>query len=123
MAGGAIHDSPLDESAVVGSQGDNRIVKVTSPLDHDVTRGNLSVKGRFGWAYVHATGAGASADSVNSPSDPTTTNHSPDGGPVLTPSPPTCPAGRPRRSPTPGYHAPMRVMDPVGGTRALRHPR
>jgi predicted molibdopterin-dependent oxidoreductase YjgC len=38
---------------------DNRIVKVTSPFDHDVTRGNLCVKGRFGWAYVHATGAEA----------------------------------------------------------------
>jgi predicted molibdopterin-dependent oxidoreductase YjgC len=35
---------------------DNRIVKVTSPFDHDVTRGNLCVKGRFGWAYVHAIG-------------------------------------------------------------------
>jgi predicted molibdopterin-dependent oxidoreductase YjgC len=34
---------------------DNRIVKVTSPLDHEVTHGNLCVKGRFGWAYVHAT--------------------------------------------------------------------
>jgi predicted molibdopterin-dependent oxidoreductase YjgC len=33
---------------------DNRIVKVTSPFDHDVTRGNLCVKGRFGWEYVHA---------------------------------------------------------------------
>jgi predicted molibdopterin-dependent oxidoreductase YjgC len=33
---------------------DNRIVKVTSPADHDVTRGNLCVKGRFGWTYVHA---------------------------------------------------------------------
>jgi predicted molibdopterin-dependent oxidoreductase YjgC len=33
---------------------DNRIVKVTSPADHDVTRGNLCVKGRFGWSYVHA---------------------------------------------------------------------
>jgi predicted molibdopterin-dependent oxidoreductase YjgC len=32
---------------------DNRIVKVTSPADHDVTRGNLCVKGRFGWTYVH----------------------------------------------------------------------
>ena len=38
---------------------DNRIVKVTSPADNDVTRGNLCVKGRFGWTYVH-TGAGAS---------------------------------------------------------------
>jgi predicted molibdopterin-dependent oxidoreductase YjgC len=31
---------------------DNRIVKVTSPLDHDVTRGHLCVKGRFGWQFV-----------------------------------------------------------------------
>jgi len=31
---------------------DNRIVKVTSPLDHDVTSGHLCIKGRFGYAYV-----------------------------------------------------------------------
>ena len=31
---------------------DNEIVKVTSPLDHDVTRGNLCIKGRFGWQFV-----------------------------------------------------------------------
>ena len=31
---------------------DNRIVKVTSPLDHDITSGNLCVKGRFGWQFV-----------------------------------------------------------------------
>jgi predicted molibdopterin-dependent oxidoreductase YjgC len=31
---------------------DNRIVKVTSPADHDVTRGHLCVKGRFGFTYV-----------------------------------------------------------------------
>jgi predicted molibdopterin-dependent oxidoreductase YjgC len=31
---------------------DNEIVKVTSPLDHSVTRGNLCVKGRFGFQYV-----------------------------------------------------------------------
>jgi predicted molibdopterin-dependent oxidoreductase YjgC len=31
---------------------DNTIVKVTSPLDHDVTSGNLCIKGRFGWEYV-----------------------------------------------------------------------
>jgi predicted molibdopterin-dependent oxidoreductase YjgC len=31
---------------------DNEIVKVSSPLDHDVTRGNLCIKGRFGWQYV-----------------------------------------------------------------------
>jgi predicted molibdopterin-dependent oxidoreductase YjgC len=32
---------------------DNRIIKITSPLDNDVTRGNLCVKGRFGFEYVH----------------------------------------------------------------------
>ena len=31
---------------------DNEIVKVTSPDDHDVTHGNLCIKGRFGWRYV-----------------------------------------------------------------------
>ena len=31
---------------------DNEIVKVTSPLDHGVTHGNLCVKGRFGYQYV-----------------------------------------------------------------------
>ncbi|HZR97010.1 MAG TPA: 2Fe-2S iron-sulfur cluster-binding protein [Gaiellaceae bacterium] len=31
---------------------DKRIVKVTSPDDHDVTRGNLCVKGRFGFEFV-----------------------------------------------------------------------
>jgi predicted molibdopterin-dependent oxidoreductase YjgC len=35
---------------------DNTIVKVTSPLDHDVTRGNLCIKGRFGWEYVQSRG-------------------------------------------------------------------
>lgn len=33
---------------------DNTIVKVTSPFDHDVTRGYLCVKGRFGFAFVQA---------------------------------------------------------------------
>jgi predicted molibdopterin-dependent oxidoreductase YjgC len=32
---------------------DERIVKVTSPLDNEVTQGNLCVKGRFGFEYVH----------------------------------------------------------------------
>ncbi len=32
---------------------DERIIKVTSPLDNDVTRGNLCVKGRFGFEYVN----------------------------------------------------------------------
>jgi predicted molibdopterin-dependent oxidoreductase YjgC len=31
---------------------DNQIVKVTSPHDHDVTSGNLCIKGRFGWQFV-----------------------------------------------------------------------
>jgi predicted molibdopterin-dependent oxidoreductase YjgC len=35
---------------------DNRIVKVTSPLDHDVTRGHLCIKGRFGWQFVQNRG-------------------------------------------------------------------
>jgi predicted molibdopterin-dependent oxidoreductase YjgC len=33
---------------------DNRIVTVTSPLDHDVTSGHLCIKGRFGWQHVQA---------------------------------------------------------------------
>ncbi len=32
---------------------DNRIVKATSPKDHDITHGNLCIKGRFGWEYVN----------------------------------------------------------------------
>lgn len=31
---------------------DRRIVKVTSPRDHDVTGGHLCVKGRFGWKFA-----------------------------------------------------------------------
>lgn len=31
---------------------EGKIVKVTSPLDHDVTHGNLCIKGRFGWQFV-----------------------------------------------------------------------
>ncbi len=38
---------------------DERIVKVTSPADHEVTNGHLCIKGRFGWAYVHG---GADSD-------------------------------------------------------------
>ena len=33
-------------------QQNGRIVRVTSPLDHSVTRGNLCIKGRFGWQFV-----------------------------------------------------------------------
>ena len=32
---------------------DEKIVKVTSPIDHDVTRGHLCIKGRFGWEFVN----------------------------------------------------------------------
>ena len=32
---------------------DNRIVKVTSPLDVEVTHGHLCIKGRFGFDFVH----------------------------------------------------------------------
>jgi predicted molibdopterin-dependent oxidoreductase YjgC len=32
---------------------DNRIVKVTSPIDHSVTHGHLCIKGRFGWSFTH----------------------------------------------------------------------
>ncbi len=32
---------------------DDRIVKVTSPLDSTVTDGHLCIKGRFGWQFVH----------------------------------------------------------------------
>jgi len=31
---------------------DGKIVRVTSPLDHSVTQGNLCIKGRFGWQFV-----------------------------------------------------------------------
>jgi NADH dehydrogenase/NADH:ubiquinone oxidoreductase subunit G len=31
---------------------DNRIVKITSPLDHDVTTGNLCIKGRYGYQHI-----------------------------------------------------------------------
>ncbi|HEY0512286.1 MAG TPA: 2Fe-2S iron-sulfur cluster-binding protein [Thermoanaerobaculia bacterium] len=33
---------------------DEKIVKVTSPIDHDVTRGHLCIKGRFGWEWVNS---------------------------------------------------------------------
>jgi len=35
---------------------DQKIVKVTSPLESEVTHGNLCVKGRFGFEYVNKTG-------------------------------------------------------------------
>ena len=41
---------------------DGRVVDVTSPLDHEVTLGNLCVKGRFGWMYVHSGSTDPAAD-------------------------------------------------------------
>ncbi len=41
---------------------DNRIVKVTSPLDHEVTRGNLCVKGRFGYSFAEGDPPEAGGD-------------------------------------------------------------
>jgi predicted molibdopterin-dependent oxidoreductase YjgC len=38
---------------------DDRIVKVTSPLDHDVTSGHLCIKGRFGWRFAQDRSDGA----------------------------------------------------------------
>jgi predicted molibdopterin-dependent oxidoreductase YjgC len=35
---------------------DDAIVKVSSPDDHDVTRGNLCIKGRYGYRYVQNRG-------------------------------------------------------------------
>ncbi len=32
---------------------DGKIVVLTSPLDDSVTHGNLCIKGRFGWQFVH----------------------------------------------------------------------
>jgi predicted molibdopterin-dependent oxidoreductase YjgC len=31
---------------------DDRIVKVTSPVESEVTNGHLCIKGRFGWQFV-----------------------------------------------------------------------
>ncbi|HEY6253780.1 MAG TPA: 2Fe-2S iron-sulfur cluster-binding protein [Candidatus Angelobacter sp.] len=33
-------------------QQEGNIVRVTSPIDHSVTHGNLCIKGRFGWQFV-----------------------------------------------------------------------
>lgn len=48
---------------------DNSIVKVTSPIDHDVTRGHLCVKGRFGFEFVQSRAAeGAAVTAGQEPS-------------------------------------------------------
>jgi predicted molibdopterin-dependent oxidoreductase YjgC len=38
---------------------DGGIVKVSSPDDHDVTRGNLCIKGRFGYGYLQSRRPGS----------------------------------------------------------------
>jgi len=50
---------------------DNEIVKVTSPLDHPVTSGNLCIKGRFGFQFVqNDRGALPPPGSVDGTPDP-----------------------------------------------------
>ena len=44
---------------------DNQIVKVTSPLDVEVTHGHLCIKGRFGFEFVHGGDLQAEARSEN----------------------------------------------------------
>ena len=39
---------------------EKRIVKVSSPLDQEVTRGHLCIKGRFGWQFVQNIDGGQS---------------------------------------------------------------
>ena len=40
---------------------EGKIVRVTSPLDHSVTRGHLCIKGRFGWQFVNIREQGLEA--------------------------------------------------------------
>lgn len=35
----------------------DEILKATSPLENSITQGNLCIKGRFGWRFVHNRGA------------------------------------------------------------------
>jgi predicted molibdopterin-dependent oxidoreductase YjgC len=49
---------------------DNEIVRVTSPLDHDITRGNLCIKGRFGWKYVQNRGPIRQAEGIRGGQEP-----------------------------------------------------
>jgi predicted molibdopterin-dependent oxidoreductase YjgC len=46
-------------------QQDGQIVRVTSPLDHGVTHGNLCIKGRFGWQYVQIREKGLDATAAS----------------------------------------------------------
>jgi predicted molibdopterin-dependent oxidoreductase YjgC len=40
---------------------EGQIVKVSSPLDHTVTQGNLCIKGRFGWQFTQPQEKGSDA--------------------------------------------------------------
>ena len=63
---------------------DNRIVKVTSPLDVEVAHGNLCIKGRFGFGFVHGGDSKNDPDpdssdpaaESNAPPDPVSADHS-----------------------------------------------
>src|SRR5579871_439870 len=44
---------------------EGQIVRVTSPLDHSVTHGNLCIKGRFGWQFVQIQTAPKSNEANN----------------------------------------------------------
>ena len=46
---------------------DNKIVRVDSPDDHDITRGNLCIKGRFGYEHVQALDDGADGGNGSAP--------------------------------------------------------
>ena len=50
-------------------QQDGRIVRVTSPLDHSVTHGNLCIKGRFGWQFVQIRENGLDAPVASPPQE------------------------------------------------------
>ncbi len=43
-------------------QQEGKIVRVTSPLDHSVTHGNLCIKGRFGWQFVQIQPIGSQSE-------------------------------------------------------------
>jgi predicted molibdopterin-dependent oxidoreductase YjgC len=47
---------------------DNRIVKVTSPMDSSVTDGHLCIKGRFGFEFTHSPRAEGSTAAAQPPS-------------------------------------------------------
>jgi predicted molibdopterin-dependent oxidoreductase YjgC len=49
---------------------DNKIVRVTSPLDHSVTNGHLCIKGRFGWQFVEIRAKGLDAVAPPNSSSP-----------------------------------------------------